>query len=132
MTIACTLALALSAATAAAQPPATSPSPSAVSPSATAGQSPSPAPAASPSVKPFLIERWTWGMDADGPAPVRTVEVRNDFGDIRVRFAGDRRTGGRGAWRLTPGTARGSIPQVLWIPRPSLRRYACSVRLPGP
>jgi len=104
MRIVRTLALALSAATAAAQPPATSPSPSAVSPSATAGQSPSPAPTASPSVKPFAIERWTWGMEADGPPPVRTVEVRNDFGDIRVRFAGDRRIEASAAiQRLGPG-----------------------------
>jgi hypothetical protein len=45
-------------------------------------------PAPPPEVK---IERLTWAKDVDGDAPIRTIEVRNDFGDIRARLAPDRR-----------------------------------------
>lgn len=44
--------------------------------------------AAAPDVK---IERLTWVKDVDGESPIRTIEVRNDFGDIRARLAPDRR-----------------------------------------
>src|SRR5688572_22669862 len=37
------------------------------------------------------IERLTWAREVDGDAPIRTLEVRNDFGDVRARLAPDRR-----------------------------------------
>lgn len=50
----------------------------------------SPAPAASPA-RAFDMERLQWAKDVDGAEPITAVEVRNDFGDIRARGAGDRR-----------------------------------------
>jgi hypothetical protein len=35
-------------------------------------------------------ERLSWSLAADGEAPVRRLVVRNDYGDIRARFAEDR------------------------------------------
>jgi hypothetical protein len=47
---------------------------------------------AQPSPQPEVkIERLTWVKEVDGEAPIRTIEVRNDFGDIRARLAPDRR-----------------------------------------
>jgi hypothetical protein len=37
------------------------------------------------------IDRLHWEKDVDGAAPVTRLEVRNDFGDVRARRAGDRR-----------------------------------------
>ncbi len=37
------------------------------------------------------IERLQWAKEVDGPQPITAIEVRNDFGDIRARAAGDRR-----------------------------------------
>ncbi len=37
------------------------------------------------------IERLQWAREVDGPQPITALEVRNDFGDIRARAAGDRR-----------------------------------------
>ena len=53
---------------------------------AAAAQDPSPSP--SPAL---VLDRFTWDKEVDGPAPIRAVEVRNDYGDVRARFAGDRR-----------------------------------------
>lgn len=51
-----------------------------------------PGPAQAPSPRPDVrIERLTWTRDVDGDAPIRTIEVRNDFGDIRARLAPDRK-----------------------------------------
>jgi hypothetical protein len=37
------------------------------------------------------IDRLHWEKDVDGPAPITRLEIRNDFGDVRARRAGDRR-----------------------------------------
>jgi hypothetical protein len=49
-----------------------------------------PTPAASPSPS-LVLDRFTWGKEVDGPAPIRSVEVHNDYGDVRARFTDDRR-----------------------------------------
>jgi hypothetical protein len=36
-------------------------------------------------------EHFEWGKDVDGEAPIRTLQLRNDFGDIRARRTGERR-----------------------------------------
>jgi hypothetical protein len=64
------------------QATAPAPSPAAVSPEA------SPAPTVPADVR---LERSSWGLDIDGPTPVRRLEVANFYGDVRARFAGDRR-----------------------------------------
>lgn len=50
------------------------------------------------------IDRLSWGKDVDGEAPIRHLEVRNDYGDVRARFTEERRVA---AWavvqRLDPG-----------------------------
>jgi hypothetical protein len=52
--------------------------------------SPSPGtPARPPTVKPFEIERVDWTGSAELSAAVQRIVVRNDYGDIRARFAGD-------------------------------------------
>ena len=48
--------------------------------------SPPPSPAPSREV---TIERLQWSRAVDGPEPVTAIEVRNDFGDIRARYAAD-------------------------------------------
>jgi hypothetical protein len=51
---------------------------------------PPPAPTASPE-RTFAMERLQWAKEVDGAEPITAIEVRNDFGDIRARGAGDRR-----------------------------------------
>jgi hypothetical protein len=46
-------------------------------------------PAATPLPKYFNIERYQWQAEPELSAAVRRVVVRNDYGDIRTRFAGD-------------------------------------------
>ena len=43
------------------------------------------------------MDRLSWGKDVDGEAPIRRLEVRNDYGDIRVRFTEERRVA---AWAV--------------------------------
>lgn len=50
---------------------------------------PSPSPAASPRVKEMRIDRWDWTGSAELSAAVHRLVVRNDYGDVRARFAGD-------------------------------------------
>jgi hypothetical protein len=50
-----------------------------------------PAPSASPSPRAFAMDRLQWSKDVDGAEPITGIEVRNDFGDIRARAAGDRK-----------------------------------------
>lgn len=57
------------------------------SPSASASPAASPAPP--PRAKEFRIDRWDWTASGDLSSAVRRVVVRNDYGDIRARFAGD-------------------------------------------
>jgi hypothetical protein len=73
------------------------------------GQEPPPPPkeAALAEAKPapdLKMDRLSWGKDVDGEAPIRHLEVRNDYGDIRARFTEERRVA---AWavvqRLDPG-----------------------------
>lgn len=58
---------------------------------------PPPSPPASPGpAEPrthgeLKIDRLSWAREVDGDAPIRTLEVRNDFGDVRARLAPDRR-----------------------------------------
>jgi hypothetical protein len=53
------------------------------------------------------IERQEWRKDVDGPAPIRAIEVRNDHGDIRVRFNGERHLEALAViQRLGPGPER--------------------------
>ncbi len=59
-----------------------------------AGSPPAPAtPAASPAPPPrskeFRIDRWDWTASAELSSALRRVVVRNDYGDVRARFAGD-------------------------------------------
>jgi hypothetical protein len=61
-----------------------SPSPAPKPPSSPAA-SPSPAPRA----KEFRIDRWDWTGEAGLSAALRRMVVRNDYGDVRARFAGD-------------------------------------------
>ncbi len=53
--------------------------------------SPSPAPSATPAprAKEFKIDRWDWTADAALSGAIRLLVVRNDYGDVRARFAGD-------------------------------------------
>lgn len=37
------------------------------------------------------LERLQWAREVDGDSPITALEIRNDFGDIRARKAGDRR-----------------------------------------
>jgi hypothetical protein len=57
--------------------------------------SPAPSPSASPSpqasARPLILDRLEWAREVDGAEPITAIEVRNDFGDIRARLAGDRR-----------------------------------------
>jgi hypothetical protein len=48
---------------------------------------PRPSPAAAREVR---IEHLNWSRAIDGPDPITAIEIRNDFGDIRARLAGDR------------------------------------------
>ena len=59
-----------------------------VSTAAGAAQDPSPSP--SPGARDLAIERLQWTKPVDGPEPITTFDVRNDFGDIRARLARDR------------------------------------------
>jgi hypothetical protein len=68
------LALRLGAAATAQEPPA----------------APSPSPGAS-LAREVTMDRLQWSKDVDGAEPITAIEVRNDFGDIRARGAGDRR-----------------------------------------
>lgn len=51
---------------------------------------PAPSPSPSPAQREVVIERLQWTKAIDGPEPITAMEVRNDFGDIRARLAGDR------------------------------------------
>jgi hypothetical protein len=68
--------------------------PSVVLASCLAAGSLGPAPQSSPSPSPPprepAIERLQWSKSVDGPEPITAFDVRNDFGDIRARGAGDR------------------------------------------
>jgi hypothetical protein len=50
----------------------------------------SPSPAPSAEAPGPVIDRLRWSKEVDGPEPITAVEIRNDFGDIRVRGTGDR------------------------------------------
>lgn len=63
---------------AAAATPAPSPSPT-----------PAPSPAPSPRVKELEVDRWDWTAEATLSGALKRVVVRNDYGDVRARFAGD-------------------------------------------
>ncbi len=43
---------------------------------------------ASPGARDLVIERLQWSKPVDGPEPITTFDVRNDFGDIRARRPG--------------------------------------------
>ena len=58
---------------------------------AAAPQQPPAEPSASPSPRAFAMDRLQWSKDVDGAEPITAIEVRNDFGDIRARAAGDRK-----------------------------------------
>ena len=45
--------------------------------------------AASVPAKEFRIDRFDWEADADLARVVRRIVVRNDYGDVRARAAGD-------------------------------------------
>jgi len=49
-----------------------------------------PAPRPSPDPREVRLERLQWSRTVDGPDPITAIEIRNDFGDIRARLAGDR------------------------------------------
>src|SRR4029453_1062093 len=55
-----------------------------------AAQESAPSPSPSPA-RAFDMDRLQWSKDVDGAEPITAIEVRNDFGDIRARGAGDRR-----------------------------------------
>jgi len=57
------------------------------------GQEPAPAPSsgAPAAAREVSIDRLQWARDVDGAEPITALEVRNDFGDVRARAAGDRR-----------------------------------------
>lgn len=57
---------------------------------AAASDVPSPSPAAQPAqAKPFRVERYDWSGTLELSAALRRLVVRNDYGDVRARFAGD-------------------------------------------
>jgi hypothetical protein len=61
---------------------------------ATAQEAPAPSPtpgAPPPSAREVTMDRLQWSKEVDGSQPITAIEVRNDFGDIRARGAGDRR-----------------------------------------
>jgi hypothetical protein len=70
--------------------------------------SPSPRPAAGPSApREVAIERLEWSRAVDGAEPITAIEIRNDFGDIRARPAGDRTlVASMVVQRLDPGPQR--------------------------
>lgn len=78
----------------------------------TVGQEPGAPP--SPSSKPFALERVSWSKDADGPSPIRAIEVRNDYGDIRARLTQDRRIE---AWGMIQRLGRGAEGVGLTVER---------------
>lgn len=58
---------------------------------AASSAAPSPVPSPSPSAAAVSgIERLQWSRAVDGEEPVTAIDIRNDFGDIRARGAGDR------------------------------------------
>jgi hypothetical protein len=70
-------------------------------------QSPPPASPAAPPPREVRIERLSWSRAVDGPQPITAIEVRNDFGDIRARPAGDRTLeASMVVQRLDPGPQR--------------------------
>ena len=55
--------------------------------------SPTPAPSPAATAKPpreVKLERLAWSRSVEGPEPITAIEIRNDFGDIRARYAADR------------------------------------------
>lgn len=68
----------------------------------------------SAATKPFAIERVSWAKEADGPAPIRVVEIHNDYGDIRARFTEDRRIE---AWGVIQRLGRGPEGVGLTVER---------------
>ena len=79
---------------------------------AVAARPPSPAPAPSPAASPrppreVPLERLTWSRSVEGPEPITAIEIRNDFGDIRARYAADRTLdASMVVQRLDPGPQR--------------------------
>lgn len=69
--------------------PALAQDPGASPPAAHAPASTSASP--SPSTKEFRIDRFEWQAETDLSRAVRRIVVRNDYGDLRARFAGDGR-----------------------------------------
>lgn len=72
---------------------------------------PSPAPASvdGPKAAPadVRLDRLSWGIDVDGAQPIRRLEIVNIYGDVRARFAGDRRIDASAViQRLGPETQR--------------------------
>ncbi len=62
-------------------------------------------PAAGSAVSTPKMDRLSWSKEVDGEAPIRHLQIRNDFGDIRARFTEERKLE---AWavvqRLDPGS----------------------------
>lgn len=60
---------------------------------AAAPQQPTPTPLAPAATgqRELAMDRYQWAKDVDGARPITTIEIRNDFGDIRARRAEDRR-----------------------------------------
>ncbi len=81
------VALASRAADEAPVPPSPSPAAPAASPHPASGGGLG-QPAYAPDVK---LERFEWEKEVDGEKPIHALRVFNDYGDIRARFAGDRR-----------------------------------------
>lgn len=74
-------------------PPAAAgpPSPAPAASPAVAEPAPAPAASARPGGKPFRIEPFRWQAELKDLGSIERIEVRNDFGDIRARYGGDRR-----------------------------------------
>ena len=62
----------------------------ALAPAGVRADPPAPAPTAT-AAKEFRIDRFEWQAEADLSRAVRRVVVRNDYGDVRARLAGDGR-----------------------------------------
>jgi hypothetical protein len=51
---------------------------------------PGPSPSPSADAREPVIDRLRWSKEVDGAEPIRAIEIRNDFGDIRARGSEDR------------------------------------------
>jgi hypothetical protein len=68
---------------------------------------PSPRPPSPAPSREVTIERLRWSRSVEGPEPVTAIEVRNDFGDIRARYAADKTLdASMVVQRLDPGPQR--------------------------